>query len=243
LRSGHSALFLDVDGTLIDFAPSPNDVVVPSGLVEDIASLERSLGGATALVSGRTIEDLDHLFQPLRLRASGVHGAETRYDPSEPVPQVENAGKLSPGLWASVTDALAAFPGTFAENKRYSFAIHYRSAPHLGPRLLTMLRELVNARGDELQIFEAHCAFEIKGGNFDKGLAIERFLNRAPFAGRVPVFIGDDWTDESGFAAVVRGGGTAYSVGEARPHVSGVFSGPATVREWLRRAAREMAIS
>jgi len=242
LRSSHTALFLDVDGTLIDFAASPAEVIVPAGLVDDLASIERTLGGALALVSGRTIADLDHLFRPLRLRASGVHGAEMRYEPSSFTPSVEAATHLSLELWAALNEKLSAFPGTFAENKRYSFAIHYRAAPKLGARLLASLRELVSARARELEIIEAHFAFEIKSATFDKGAAIDSFLERAPFAGRVPIFVGDDWTDESGFAAVVRRGGAAYSVGQARPHVSGVFSGPASVREWLKQAVQEMAI-
>jgi trehalose 6-phosphate phosphatase len=242
-RAGPTALFLDVDGTLLDLAPSPTQVVVPAGLIDVIASLERNLGGALALVSGRTIADLDDLFQPLRLRASGVHGAEMRLEPSALTPTVTGAGPLSSDLWVSLIEALKAFPGTLAENKRYSFTIHYRAAPTLGPLLLTKLRELVNERQTELEIIEAHFAFEIKGPNFDKGSAIEKFLECAPFAGRAPIFVGDDWTDESGFAAVERWGGTAYSVGQVRPHVNGVFSGPGAVREWLGQAAQEMAIS
>jgi len=148
---------------------------------------------------------------------------------------------LPEDLWQALDRTLASFPGTFAENKRYSFAIHYRAEPNLGLGLLAALRELVSGSGDdELAIMQAHFAYEIKGCEFDKGSAIDRFLARGPFSGRVPIFIGDDWTDEAGFAAVVRSGGTAYSVGEARPNVSGVFSDPASVREWLGRAARRM---
>jgi trehalose 6-phosphate phosphatase len=236
-------LFLDVDGTLIDLASSPRDVIVPIGLVDDIARLQRNLSGAIALVSGRTIADLDDLFAPLRISASGVHGAEMRYDPSEPKPTIESATHLSPSLWTSLNEALVAFPGTFAENKRFSFAIHYRAAPTVGPMLLKTLTELVSARGGGVQIIEAHFAFEIKGGDFDKGSAVEKFLMRPPFKGRVPIFVGDDWTDESGFAAVARSGGAAYSVGQVRPFVSGVFADPREVREWLKHSAEEAAIS
>jgi len=244
LSSNQTALFLDVDGTMIDLAASPSEVVVPAGLVDDIDGIGRALGGALAIVSGRTIADIDRLFQPLCFRASGVHGAEMRYGPSKTFPTIAMARVLSPDLWLSLNEALAAFPATLVENKRYSFAIHYRAAPSLAPLLLTALQEWLAASGDdELEIAEAHFAFEIKGSNFDKGLAIDRFLARAPFLGRAPVFIGDDWTDETGFAAVVRSGGTAYSVGQARPRVSGVFSGPRMVREWLARTAAEMAPS
>jgi len=242
--SEKAALFLDVDGTMIDFAASPAEVFVPAKLIQVLDALERRLCGALALISGRTVAELDRLFRPLSLRAGGVHGAEMRYEPVPRLPTVEAARVLSANLWRSLNEMLDEFPGVFAENKRYSFAIHYRASPDLGPRLLNALRAFVVASGeDEWEIISAHFAFEIKGSGFDKGAAIEQFLARSPFTGRVPIFIGDDWTDESGFAAVARVGGTAYSVGEARPHVSGVFPDPASVREWLELAAAQMAPS
>jgi trehalose 6-phosphate phosphatase len=235
-----TALFLDVDGTLLDLADSPTAVVVPRGLVECIASIERALGGALALISGRTLGDLDQLLRPLRLRASGVHGAEIRYDPLTPV--VIAADALPSRLWRSLNESLANFPGAFAEDKRFSFAVHYRAAPSCGADLREVLRQLVAAEASaEVEIIEARLAFEIKGRGFDKGSAINRFLTRSPFVGRVPMFIGDDWTDEAGFAAVVQRRGAAYSVGQFRPGVSGVFSEPSMVRDWLARSAAQLA--
>ena len=238
----HTALFLDVDGTMLDFAASPAEVFVPAELVDDLEAIERRLDGALALISGRTIADLDQLFRPLRLRASGVHGAEMRYEPS--ANPVETARVLPPALWRGLNQALVDFPETLIENKRYSYAIHYRAAPDLGPALLAALQAFVAASGDDrLEIINAHLAYEIKGSDFDKGSAVDQFLVRAPFLGRVPIFIGDDWTDEFGFAAAVRSGGSAYSVSQARPHVSGVFDGPAMVRQWLAQTASQMALS
>jgi trehalose 6-phosphate phosphatase len=237
-----TALFLDVDGTLLDLAASPTAVVVPRGLIECIANIERALGGALALISGRTLADLDQLFWPLRLRASGVHGAEIRYDPLAPIVIVDTADALPSRLWRSLNVALADFSGAFAENKRFSFAVHYRDAPSCGANLREVLRQLVAAEaGAEVEIIDARLAFEIKGRGFDKGSAINRFLTRSPFVGRVPIFIGDDWTDEAGFAVVVQRHGAAYSVGQHRPGVNGVFSGPSMVREWLARSAAQMA--
>ena len=239
-----TALFLDVDGTMIDFAVTPSEVVVPDRLVDDIATIERALGGALAVVSGRTTLDIDHLFQPLRLRSSGVHGAEIRYDPLMAVTTAPTAHLLPTRLWQGLEDILSAFPGAAAENKRFSFAVNYRAAPGLGPRLLDALQEFAAAEpAFQLNVIEANLAFDIKGGCFNKGAAIDDFLTRSPFAGRAPIFICDDWTDESGFAAVERAGGVAYSVGTERPNVSGVFPNPAMVREWLGRAAAEMALS
>ena len=231
-----------MDGTLLDLAASPTAVVVPGGLVECIADVEQALGGALALVSGRTLGDLDRLFWPLRLRASGVHGAEIRYDPLTPVVIVDAAAALPARLWRSLNEALADFPGAFAENKRFSFAVHYRAAPSCAADLREALRRLVAAEAiAEVEIIDARLAFEIKGRGFDKGAAINRFLARSPFAGRVPIFIGDDWTDEAGFAAVVQRHGAAYSVGRVRPGVAGVFSEPSMVRDWLESLATQMA--
>ncbi len=242
LQPDRTALFLDVDGTLLDLAAAPTAVVVPRGLVECIAGIERALGGALALVSGRTIADLDQLFWPLRLRASGVHGAEVRYDPLTPAIIVETAGALPARLWRSVNESRADFPGAFAEDKRFSFAVHYRAAPNRGAALREVLQRLVAAEADaEVEIIDASLAFEIKGRGFDKGSAINRFLARSPFVGRVPIFVGDDGTDETGFAAVVQRHGAAYSVGQARPGVSGVFSEPSMVRDWLARSTTQMA--
>ena len=128
-----TALFLDVDGTLLDLAASPTAVVVPRGLVECIADIERALGGALALVSGRTLANLDQLFLPLRLRASGVQRAEIRYDPLMPVIVDTAAAVLPARLWRSLNASLVDFPGAFAEDKRFSFAVHYRAAPNCSP--------------------------------------------------------------------------------------------------------------
>ncbi len=242
LQPDRTALFLDVDGTLLDLAASPTAVVVPRGLVECIADIERALGGALALVSGRTLADLDRLFSPLRLRASGVHGAEIRYDPLTPVIVDAAAAALPARLWRSLNESLADFPGAFAENKRFSFAVHYRAAPNCGADLREVLRRLVAAEAiPDVEIIDARLAFEIKGRGFDKGSAINRFLARSPFVGRIPIFVGDDGTDEAGFAAVVQRHGAAYSVGQVRPGVSAVFSKPSLVRDWLARSAAQMA--
>lgn len=242
LQLDRTALFLDVDGTLLDLAASPMAVVVPHGLVECIADIERALGGAFALVSGRTLADLDWLFSPLRLRAGAVHGAEIRYDPQTPVIVDAAAAALPARLWRSLNESLADFPGVFAEDKRFSFAVHYRAAPNCGADLRKLLRRLVAAEAiPDMQIVDSRLAFEIKGGGFDKGSAINRFLARSPFVGRVPIFVGDDGTDEAGFAAVVERHGVAYSVGQFRPGVSGVFSEPSMVRGWLARSAAQVA--
>ena len=141
-----------------------------------------------------------------------------------------------------MNESLADFPGAYAEDKRFSFAVHYRAAPNCGAELREVLGQLVAAEAiPEVEIIDARLAFEIKGRGFGKGSAIHRFLSRSPFVGRVPIFVGDDGTDEAGFAAVVERHGVAYSVGQARPGVSGVFSEPSMVRGWLAHSAAQMA--
>jgi trehalose 6-phosphate phosphatase len=237
-----AALFLDVDGTILEFAASPAAAVAPEGLVSCLARVKSALGGALALVSGRTLSDLDRLFRPLRLRASGVHGAEVRFDPMASVVVAERAEAPPAGAWRRLNAILADFPGAFAENKRFSFAVHYRAAPSLAARLGDALRRFAGDQAPlDLELVEGRLAYELKARGFDKGAAIRRFMARAPFAGRVPIFVGDDATDEDGFAAVASLRGFAYSVGRSRSAVAAAFPDPASVRRWLESLVAERA--
>ena len=230
------ALFLDVDGTLLELAARPDEVVTPAGLVTTLARIERKLTGALALISGRSIDDVDRLFAPLRLRASGVHGAEMRLDPHAPTTQRE-AADLPRSLLAALRRAVERFPGALVEDKRFSFTVHYRLAPSAERPLRNIIRQLVNSIPIAVDVMEAHYAIEIKSPCFDKGGAIAAFLSNSTFRGRTPIFIGDDTTDESGFALVSARGGFAYSVGRPRPGAIGAFSEPGAVRAWLAKFA------
>jgi trehalose 6-phosphate phosphatase len=226
------ALFLDVDGTLLDLAARPDEVVTPAGLVTTLAHAERKLSGALALISGRSIDDVDHLFAPLRLRASGVHGAEIRLDPEASITPTA-AADLPPSLLAELRHAVEPFPGVFVENKRFSFTVHYRLAPSAERPLRSIVKQLVDSSSISVDIMDAHYAIEIKSPCFDKGGAIATFLSTSIFRGRTPIFVGDDTTDESGFALVSARGGFAYSVGRPRPGAIGAFREPQAVRAWL----------
>jgi trehalose 6-phosphate phosphatase len=230
-------LFLDIDGTLLDLAPRPQDVVVPEALRDSLAKAARLCGGAIALVSGRTIEDIDGLFNPLKLRAAGVHGAEVRYDPDGPV---EHSGEeaLPEAAWLALQPVLERFPGTFAENKRFAFALHYQPDVHDVIALQAALRDYLGL-WPGLIILPGRWIFEIKRRSHEKGMAIARFMQRQPFRGRKPIFLGDDTTDEAGFAAVMAMQGRAYSVGKAIAGLSGSFAAPAQVRQWLAGIADE----
>jgi trehalose 6-phosphate phosphatase len=239
-----TALFLDVDGTLLDFAATPDRVVVPHGLAATIARVEGLLGGALAIVTGRTLADLDRLFFPLRTRAAGVHGAEMRFAPDEVAIEAEGVAPLPESLWREFAAVTNAFPGALAENKRYSFTAHYRAAPLAAAPLRAALLSLLerHATGD-FELTDALCAYELKPSEVNKGEAVRRFLARPPFVGRRPMFVGDDASDEFGFRSVADRRGLAFAVGAARPEVDHVFADPATVRLWLERLAAQPAVS
>jgi trehalose 6-phosphate phosphatase len=237
LSDASVALFLDVDGTLLDLAGRPDEVVTPAGLVATLARAERKLDGALALISGRSIGDIDSLFAPLRLRASGVHGAEIRFEPNGST-KATVAVDLPQSLLAALRRAVEPFPGVFVENKRFSFTVHYRLAPSAEGPLRNIVKQLVDSAPISVTIMDAHYAIEIKSPSFDKGGAIATFLSTPTFRGRKPIFVGDDTTDESGCALVSARGGVAYSVGGPRPGAIGSFSAPHAVRGWLAEFAR-----
>jgi trehalose 6-phosphate phosphatase len=233
------SLFLDVDGTLLDIAPRPELVEVKPGLLDDLAAVERALGGAVALVSGRPIAELDRLFTPLRLAASGVHGAELRRRPDAAIAKAH--GRLGAGEWQALGRLLEQFPGSYAENKEVSFAVHYPVPGTDIAALKTALSDLmagVAKSGEPLKLIAGNAVFEIQRPGFDKGRAIERFMAEKPFQGRRPIFIGDDEIDGPGFYAALALGGLAFSVGIELPGLSGRFPGPDAVRAWLHDLGR-----
>jgi trehalose 6-phosphate phosphatase len=236
-RPQQIGLFLDVDGTLLDLAPSPEGVEVPASLVGVLAAAERRLDGALALVSGRPIEELDRLFAPLRLRASGIHGAQMRHAADGPSSWLTRA-RLPDRAWADLLRLIEAFPGTLAENKGISFAVHYRNSAAAEEELVVVLRHFIEAFVElDLELIAGDRVFEIRLPGFDKGKAIVRFMAHEPFAGRRPVFVADDGMDRAGFDAALALGGLAFSVGAALPGLSGWFARPAAVRAWVGRLA------
>jgi trehalose 6-phosphate phosphatase len=238
LRSQQIGLFLDVDGTLLDLAPRPEAVKVPASLVDTLAAAERRLDGALALVSGRPIEQLDRLFAPLHLQASGIHGAQIRHAVDGASRWLTQA-RLPGGAWPDLLRLLEAFPGTLAENKGISFAVHYRNSAAAEAELGLALRHFIEAFVElDLELIAGHRVYEIRLPGFDKGKAIVRFMARKPFVGRRPVFVADDRMDRAGFDAVLALGGFAFSVGAALPGLSGWFPRPEAVRAWVRRLAR-----
>jgi len=240
LSPGDIGLFLDVDGTLIDIAPRPDAVEVKPSLLDDLVAVEKALGGAIALVSGRPIAELDRLFAPLRLAASGVHGAELRRRPGGAVASLAE-GRLGDDFWCALTRLLAEYPGSYAENKEVSFAVHYRDPGTDIARLehaLSSLMQRFAASGKTTRLISGRAVFEVQLNGFDKGRAIRRFMEEAPFRGRRPIFVGDDKIDQPGFDTALELGGLAYSVGIELPGLTGTFARPEAVRIWLHELSR-----
>jgi trehalose 6-phosphate phosphatase len=230
-----TALLLDIDGTIIDIGPSPFEVHVPEALCRSLARLHERMGGALALVSGRPIRDIDKLFSPLKLPAVGGHGAEMRLDGGQVVTRAE---ALPDQLRKRL--ALAATPGSgvVPEDKGYSFALHFRQTPQQEPRLRALVERARAEFSDEaLEVLPGKAMFEIKRSGISKGEAVRALMTRPPFAGRAPIFIGDDVTDESVFDSLPGLRGKGYSVGRHFDGLAGIFATPDEVREALRRLA------
>jgi trehalose 6-phosphate phosphatase len=238
LLSPACALFLDFDGTLVDIAPEPGAVTVPSTLVPTLGALHGYLGGAVAVVSGRPIAEIDQFLAPLRLATAGIHGAERRSAAGELV----RIDSLPLQVVEAAAAALAAsHPALLVEHKHASLAVHYRRAPHLEAACVEAMQQAVD-RSPGLTLLRGKMVVEAKPGAASKGNAIEAFLLEPPFAGRTPVFIGDDVTDEAGFSTVQRLGGLGVKVGEGPTVASERLADPGALRHAFDTAvARKVA--
>jgi len=230
-----TAFLFDVDGTLIDLGPSPFEVDVPDSLRATLARLLDLADGALALVSGRPIRDLDTLFEPLHLPAVGGHGAETRLRAGE---AAERVGDLPQSLREYLISAVAPDPRLKYEDKGYSVALHFRQAPEHERHLMSHVEKgLAIYPNEELEMLPGKAMVEVKRPGVSKGEAVRALMTKPPFAGRRPVFIGDDVTDESVFAAMPALGGESFSVGRAFEGVPHVFATPEDVRRALAALA------
>lgn len=219
------ALFLDLDGTLLDLAPRPDLVATPSGLVELLQALELGLDGAVAVVSGRPLQQVDALLQPWRPLGAGEHGAFCRLSPDVVVTPDPPA---VPATWRQSADRFAlSHRGIVVEQKATAIAVHFRFAPAIGALVHDVLAALVAEDSMEFMLVPAHMAWEIRPRGINKGTAVRRLMLAAPFAGRKPVFVGDDVTDEDGMDAAEALGGMGVRVQDRFP------SGASGVRAWL----------
>jgi trehalose 6-phosphate phosphatase len=203
------ALFLDFDGTLVDIAPSPADVMVTPALLQLLQQWQTACEGALAVISGRPIADLDALLQPFSFAAAGEHGAELRLGPGLEITQDSS---LPAAAADAIAELAAGLPGTELELKRASASLHYRRAPETESRVIEGMRGLEGQYAGYALILGKMVA-ELKPAHVDKGVAIRELCARAPFVNRRPVFVGDDVTDEPGFQVVNELQGLSIRVG------------------------------
>jgi trehalose 6-phosphate phosphatase len=225
-----TALFLDLDGTLLEIAATPDEVVVPAGLPALLMALHALLGGAVAIVTGRSLAMTDSLLKPFAAAAAGEHGVSLRLDDGTREDFKFNAAV--PRSWReSLAAAAERWPGLLIEAKPHGVAIHYRLVPDREKEVWRLAHALVPDNHPKFRLIPARKAVEIGPRTTSKGRAVERFMAHEPFRGRRPIFVGDDFTDEAGMEAARRLGGEGLRVAE-------VFGGePAAVRAWLQRGA------
>jgi len=225
-------LFLDVDGTLVEFTDTPSQTQADNSIKALLADLAQRLGGALALVSGREINTMDQLFAPLKLAAAGLHGVERR-DASGKLHGPSSADGRLNGVRKALALLADSYPGTIIEDKGRNIAVHFRLAPQFGDLLHRSVEAIVAPLAVDYELQDGVMMVEIKRRGFTKGSAVASFMREAPFHGRRPVFIGDDLTDRDGFAAVEALGGMSISVG-VRVRGQYQFHDVDGVRRWLR---------
>jgi trehalose 6-phosphate phosphatase len=226
------AFFLDVDGTLLEIAPRPEAVQAHEDDRRLLGALHEAAGGAVALISGRALAGIDALFSPIRLPAAGLHGIERR-DAAGRIHRHAFPGEALRRAAARLDDFASRHPGLVFEDKGASLALHYRLAPHLAAQAGEAVDAAAAELGESVEIQRGKMVLEVKPSGRNKGSALEEFMAEVPFAGRTPVFIGDDLTDEHAFAVVNRLGGHSIKVGEGATLAKWRLEGVRALHVWL----------
>ncbi|MDR9946282.1 trehalose-phosphatase [Enterobacter sichuanensis] len=234
---GHYAFFFDLDGTLAGIKPHPDQVSIPEAVLQDLHQLSRMNEGALALISGRSMAELDMLASPYHFPLAGVHGAERR-DIHDQTHIVSLPDALTQTLQKQLSAALADLPGTELEAKGMAFALHYRQAPQHEEVVLALAQSVADAH-PQLALQPGKCVVELKPKGINKGAAIAAFMATPPFKGRTPVFIGDDLTDEAGFRVVNQAGGIAVKVGPGDTVAEWRLADVASVWQWISDIANQ----
>ena len=237
------AVFLDIDGTLLELAPAPDAVQVDPELATLLPQLRKSLGGALALITGRAISDVDRLFPGLRMPVAGQHGCERRDALGTLHLHAARTATLE-RLRALFTEFARSHEGLLLEDKGATLALHYRKAPQLAAKVHKTMHEQVAAIGvKSYRLQPGKQLLELRPDNRDKGTAIRDFMTERPFKGRCPVFIGDDRTDEHGFAVIDAMGGWSVKVGRGPSRARYRLPDVAAVRAWLAAFGKKTAKS
>jgi trehalose 6-phosphate phosphatase len=232
-----TALFLDFDGTLVEIASHPQAVRIPPRLRYTLFALQQQLGGALALVSGRRLPDLDSFLAPLQLPSAVEHGA-LRRDAAGRMSSAP-AVRIEPVLQAAQA-LVAQHPALLLEQKNWGLSLHYRHAPELETLCLREMRA-AQAHSPGLVLMQGKYVIDLRPAGVSKGTAIAAFMGEAPFASRVPVFVGDDVTDEDGFEQVLRMGGQAIKVGSGPSRAGLRCDSVAHLSAWLEASAASLA--
>jgi trehalose 6-phosphate phosphatase len=231
------ALFLDFDGTLVEIAEHPERVLLPARLPDLLHATRARLGGALAVVTGRRLDDIDRWLQPFKFAGAGLHGLELRRRPED---RAEHVSDHDVGDAASaVREALGAIEGVWLEDKGRSIAVHFRAAPCAERTCVTEVECIATRFG--LRVVVGKRVVELKAPGADKGTAVDALMRVAPFAGRRPIFVGDDVTDEDGFAAAARHGGIGVRIGDGATCASIRLPDVRAALDWLSADRRTMA--
>jgi trehalose 6-phosphate phosphatase len=231
----NSALFLDIDGTLLDMARTPDAVVVPAELRTALVRLYDGLDGALAFVSGRSLSGIDRLFAPLRIAAIGCHGAEVRGQDGNVRALADPLAGPVRAIFRGLVDS---HPGTLLEDKIYNLSLHYRLAPEARTALEAAMEKHASIfAAEKVTIQHGKSVIDAKPKGVDKGVGLRALMRQPPFLGRMPVFGGDDTTDTDVFHILPELSGHGFSVGRAFDGVDYEFGSPRAVREWLSELA------
>lgn len=228
--SSNAALLTDFDGTLVELAAHPDAVSPSAGLAGWLYQLEKHLGEALAVVTGRRLREVDRHLEPLKLMGAGAHGAELR---------VVIAGKTTPviapledAVVTAIESAVAALPGVWVENKTFALAVHFRQSPELGLKTIAQVQAAAQPHA-QIEVFAGNAVVEVRRKGINKGTAVSFLLQHPAFIGRVPVFVGDDLSDEEGFAAVQALGGYGIKVGAGDSAAQYRLADVSAVHRWL----------
>ncbi|NLI26612.1 MAG: trehalose-phosphatase [Acetobacter sp.] len=224
-----TAFLLDFDGTLVDIAPTPDAVIVADELKTTLLNLRQECGDALAIISGRPISQIDHFLPDIPFAIAGEHGATIRHRPDGPIERVSLPP--FPLSWFNEAEELTgAWKGAHVERKEGGFVLHYRGAPEAGPVLQKVAQKWIASTPDLFSLQPAKMAWEIRPTGVDKGRAVRKLMETPPFADRIPVFVGDDVTDEDAIREIIRFKGIAF-------RIPADFPTPAALRRWLQKTA------
>ena len=233
----HAAFFVDIDGTMIDFAPRPDEVFVDPELPVRLRTLWNRLDGALAMLSGRPLREIDALVHLPFAAAGGLHGSELRASDGSVLALPTDRAKLQPALERATAAAREA-PGLLVEDKGGAIALHFREAPQTAPVAQRAAADMLRLAGPDFNLLQGNCVIELKRSDIDKGMALAALMQTEPFKGRVPWMIGDDVTDEYAFDKANALGGVSIIVGARRPTCARYhLRDPAAARAWIAELA------